>query len=230
MSNNVGTVLLAPIIPNDTADEFPTHYAEYGKGGWRSVATTDERDAIPADRRESGMAVRVLADDITYILGDDLTTWSASTVAVDAADVTYTPANSIHWTDSEDPGDVNEALDDLASRVSGIEDQNAAERGSEFMSGYIGTPSNKDYLLVVKAAHGGTIEETTTRSESGTCTATFKINSTALGGTANSVSSSEQSREHATNNVFVAGDDVVLTVADNATCIGLSFTIAYTRT
>lgn len=99
----------------------------------------------------------------------------------------------------------------------------------EFMSGFIATPSNKDYRIVVRAAHGGTITETTTRSASGTCTATFKINTTALGGTANSVSSSEQSQAHSSANVFAAGDDIVITISANSTCIDMSFTIKYTR-
>lgn len=100
----------------------------------------------------------------------------------------------------------------------------------EQIAGFIASPSNKDYKIVVKAAHGGTITETTTISASGTCTATFKINTTALGGTANSVSSSEQSQSHASSNVFSAGDDIVITVSSNATCADMSFSIKYTRT
>jgi hypothetical protein len=79
-------------------------------------------------------------------------------------------------------------------------------------------------------AHAGTITETVTKSVSGTCTATFKVNSTALGGTANSVSSAEQSQAHASTNTFVAGDDIVLTVSSNSSCADMSFSIKYTRT
>lgn len=100
----------------------------------------------------------------------------------------------------------------------------------EQISGFISSPSDKSYTIVLKMAHGGTITETTTKSASGTCTATFKINSTALGGTANSVSSSEQSQSHASSNTFAAGDDIVLTVSSNASCADMSFTIKYTRT
>jgi hypothetical protein len=107
----------------------------------------------------------------------------------------------------------------------------AARSQTEAMfCGYIGTVADKDYRVVLKAAHAGTITETTTRSESGTCTATFKINTTNLGGTANSVSSTEQSQAHASANAFSAGDDIVLTVSSNSSCVGLSFSIQYTRT
>jgi fructose-specific component phosphotransferase system IIB-like protein len=98
------------------------------------------------------------------------------------------------------------------------------------ISAFIETPDNKDYTLLIKAPFGGTITEVTTRSASGTCTATVKINTTALGGTANSVSSTEQSQSHASANVFVAGDDIVVTVSSNSTCADMRITIQYTRT
>lgn len=106
----------------------------------------------------------------------------------------------------------------------------AKSQTTEMMSGFIGTVADKTYKIVVKAAHGGTITETTTISASGTCTATFKINTTALGGTANSVSSSEQSQAQSSSNVFSAGDDIQITVSSNSSCLDMSFTIKYTRT
>lgn len=106
----------------------------------------------------------------------------------------------------------------------------ALSQTKEMIAGFIASPSNKSYTIALKMAHGGTVTETTTISASGTCTATFKVNSTALGGTANSVSSSEQSQAHASTNTFVAGDDIVLTVSSNSSCADMSFSIKYTRT
>lgn len=106
----------------------------------------------------------------------------------------------------------------------------ALSQTTEFVAGYIKTPANQDYRLIVKIPHGGTITETVTRSESGTCTATFKVNTTALGGTANSVSSTEQAQAQASSNTFVADDDIVVTISSNSSCVGMSFTIKYTRT
>lgn len=97
------------------------------------------------------------------------------------------------------------------------------------LSGMITSPSNKDYRLVVNIPYGVTITSITTRSASGTCTATFKINTTALGGTANAVSSTEVSQSHASANVVTAGDDIVLTVSSNSSCADMSFTIGGTR-
>lgn len=70
-----GTNVVAPVVPLDTADVHPSHEARYGKGGYRSVATLAERDAIPPARREAGMLVYVSADDETWKLAADLVTW-----------------------------------------------------------------------------------------------------------------------------------------------------------
>lgn len=100
---------------------------------------------------------------------------------------------------------------------------------TDTVSGFIGAPADKSYTIVLKCPYGGTINETVTKSASGTCTATFKINTTALGGTANSVSSSEQTQTHASANTFVAGDDIVMTVSSNSSCVDMSFTIKVTK-
>lgn len=93
-----------------------------------------------------------------------------------------------------------------------------------------GALSDTDYRVFLKMPHGGTITETTTRSTAGTATATFKVNTTALGGTANSVSTSEQSQSHSSTNTFAADDDIVITISSNSGCENMSFMIKYTRT
>lgn len=106
----------------------------------------------------------------------------------------------------------------------------ALSQTGEFVSGYIKSPAAQTYLLVVEIPHGGTITSVSTKSESGTCTATFKVNSTALGGTANSVSSAQNDQAQASSNTFVAGDDINVTISSVSSCVGMSFTIKYTRT
>lgn len=76
MAELSGTNLASSIVPFTTEDKFATHLAKFGKGGWRSVADTAERDGITADRREAGMAVYVVAEKKLYILADDLTSWT----------------------------------------------------------------------------------------------------------------------------------------------------------
>jgi len=99
----------------------------------------------------------------------------------------------------------------------------------EFVAGRIDTAANKDYTLVVDVPYAATITQATTQGGAGTCTATFKINTTALGGTANAVSTTKQSQTHGSANVIAAGDKLVMTVSANASCTDLVYRIAYTR-
>lgn len=96
-------------------------------------------------------------------------------------------------------------------------------------AGLIEIVADKSYLLVVNVPFAGTISETTTDAETGTATFTFDINGTPLGGTANDVSTVEQSQNHASANTFIAGDNIGLTASSNSSCEGASFTIKYTR-
>lgn len=68
MASIPGTVsLTGAIAPNDSEDTYPTHFAKYGKGGYYSVATLDERNAIPLERLEEGLLVYVVDQDKTYV-------------------------------------------------------------------------------------------------------------------------------------------------------------------
>ncbi len=154
---------------------------------------------------------------------------------------TYSSANTLTRTSVSKSSNANAAVNfaagskwvlasPIASLFAGLADLAAKSQTAEQISGFIASPSDKSYTIALNMAHGGTITNVTTKSASGTCTATWKVNSTALGGTANSVSSSEQSQSHSSTNTFVAGDDIVLTVSSNSACADMSFTIKYTRT
>lgn len=67
MAKLTGTNVSAPLAPQDSADTYPTHLAQYGKGGWRTVATIAERNAIPAARLEPGSVAYVEADKTPYL-------------------------------------------------------------------------------------------------------------------------------------------------------------------
>jgi hypothetical protein len=151
---------------------------------------------------------------------------------------TYSSANTLTRTTVQQSSNADAAVNfaagtkyvGLSPTAAFIGTRAAVSQTTEVIAGFIASPSAKSYKLVVKMPHAGTITEATTISVSGTCTATFKVNSTALGGTANSVSSGEQSQAHASTNTFVAGDDIVLTVSSNSSCADMSFSLKYTRT
>jgi hypothetical protein len=68
MTNIAGTNVTAPIVPYSETDRYPTHDANYGKGGYRAVANIAARQAIPYDRRTVGMIVRTNDTNINWIL------------------------------------------------------------------------------------------------------------------------------------------------------------------
>lgn len=107
---------------------------------------------------------------------------------------------------------------------------NIDEVVAEDFNGLIESPDDKAYVLILKAGYAGSITETTTQCTSGTCTATFSIEAVNLGGTANSVSSSEQSQAHASANTFSAGDTITMTVSSNSSCVDFRFSITMAKT
>lgn len=52
-------------VTNQDRDEYPTHLAYLGKGGFRSVQTLNDMNSITEPRREDGMFVYILNDGIS---------------------------------------------------------------------------------------------------------------------------------------------------------------------
>lgn len=62
-----GTNVYAPIVPGTDEDKYPTHYSNFGKGGFKCVRTMIDRDAIPADRLEVPTLCYVFDEDLFYV-------------------------------------------------------------------------------------------------------------------------------------------------------------------
>jgi len=94
---------------------------------------------------------------------------------------------------------------------------------------FVETVSDKDYTVIIEALQPGEITDIITLSSSGTCTLTGKINGVALGGTANSVSSTKQKQVHTTANTFDIFDKITFTISSNAACLDMDvqFNIEY---
>ncbi len=120
--------------------------------------------------------------------------------------------------------EVQRVADGAASKVA------AAAAQTDTLSVVIARPKDGDTLFLRPFATGATITEVRTKSSAGTCTLTVKINATALGGTANSVSTTEVAQAHTSANVADTDDNLTLTVSANSGCTDLSVTITYTTT
>lgn len=88
---------------------------------------------------------------------------------------------------------------------------------------------NGTYYLALNTPFAMEITEVTTDCDTGTCAATVKINGVSLGGTANSVSTTETTQAHTTDNQAVAGDDVTLVISSNSGCEGLRLSMVFKR-
>lgn len=91
-------------------------------------------------------------------------------------------------------------------------------------------PQNQDYPWEIDAPYGYTITKVDSYCASGSCTATVKIGTTALGGTANSVSTTLQSQAQSSANVVAVGNTTTVTISSNSSCQRLRLVIWYTRT
>lgn len=79
------------------------------------------------------------------------------------------------------------------------------------------------------APFDGTIDSTLTDAESGTCSARWRINGTNVGSAANSVSTTQDSETHSTNNTFETGDRIDYVISSNSSCLGALLQANVTR-
>lgn len=63
----LGTNVSSAVVPFTTDDAYPTHDAQYGKGGWREVADLTALAAVPVVRLRSGAAAWVVSAQLVYI-------------------------------------------------------------------------------------------------------------------------------------------------------------------
>lgn len=91
-------------------------------------------------------------------------------------------------------------------------------------------PENKSYRMVVNSEIGRTITRLTTICTTGTATVKGQIDGVDLGGTANSVSTSEESQTHSSANVVHVGDNIAIVFSSVSGCENVSVTIAGTLT
>lgn len=64
-----GTNISSPVVPFTKDDRYATHDETFGRGGYRSVASVSEMNAIPNERRKEGMLVNVVGDKIYKLSG-----------------------------------------------------------------------------------------------------------------------------------------------------------------
>ena len=140
------------------------------------------------------------------------------------------------WQGSRDTkGGVSSALWSWLNDFSSTANKNAEETNTiaaqqEAIDFTIESPDNRDELFEIAAPYGYKINRVDSQCRSGTCTATTKIGTTPLGGGANSVSTTLQTKTHTSDNVIAAAGTSVVTISSNSSCAGLRLTFWITRT
>lgn len=81
---------------------------------------------------------------------------------------------------------------------------------------FIGTATARDYPILLKAPYAFRITETVSKCASGTSTATLKIDGTSLGGSAHSVSSTEEVIARSSSNTVGRDTDLIVTFTAGA--------------
>jgi hypothetical protein len=100
------------------------HATTHAEGGTDEVklddlATPDDNTALNASASAHGLLPKLSGSSSDALLGDG--TWGAVSGGGDAADITYTPVDTNAWNGNADPGNVDDALDQLADRVYDME-------------------------------------------------------------------------------------------------------------
>lgn len=107
-SETSGTIVVANIIPSSPRDTYPTHHANFGRGGYKTVSSIEERNLIPVDRLTVGTEVRVTdaTSSIVYYVS------SIPTNAINGADCT--------WVEAKSGGLDQEAIESIKGQPGGI--------------------------------------------------------------------------------------------------------------
>lgn len=101
---------------------------------------------------------------------------------------------------------------------------------TEQLDGFIETPSNKTYVLRVKAKYAGTINEVSLKTASGTITAKLQIGGVDVTScTAISVTSTASTTSCTAANTFASGDTITMITSSNSSAADLQFSVKVTR-
>ena len=93
---------------------------------------------------------------------------------------------------------------------------------------FIPAPLAQDYTYI-NIPYAFTVNSMTTKCTGGTCTAAAKINSTAITGLSNAVSTTEVTNNASGANAFAAGDDIKITLSAVSSAVNVSVTLNVTR-
>jgi hypothetical protein len=202
MSQNTGTLVIAPIRVNDSGDVYPSAVASEILGGWKAVADAAALAALPVERLETGCVAFQIDTTTPYY-------WDGAAWQPLAAGGASVGALT---------GPVTKPNGSLATTL------------IDSYVGHIVIPSNQAYTIDEYASAPGTINRLASKLSAGTLTLAVAINGTPVTGlSAVAVSSVQDLSNASAANVYVAGDRITLTASANASGANLAYTLKVTR-
>lgn len=149
MAKYKGTVAITgPISPTDTLDLYATHLASLGQGGYRSVLTLVERDAILPLRREAGMVVYVIENQKEYRLVGGILNSNWSEIVAGTGGGTASSGNYLITNDLV-TRDAIPVLDRAIGKIAYVISEKAEYR-------LVGGTANTNWEKIVNSSSGGT--------------------------------------------------------------------------
>lgn len=135
VGNLLGTNVAAKIVPYTSMDNYATHDAFFGKGGFRSVRDMTELYNVPNERREEGMLAWVMTTAELYQLRGFSKTTPGSWMRVDFSGNGYNPSDP--GDQPQSGGNLTQALEDQLEKL--LDDD---ESGKKKVYLYRKTPSS----------------------------------------------------------------------------------------
>lgn len=106
MAEIKGTNVASKIVPYTDSDEYATHDEKYGVGGYRTVDSVSEMNAIPAARRKEGMLVYV-KNDRYYRLNSSNTFVDAGIIGGGSGEVYIVTTETLIFADIQNGDGIN---------------------------------------------------------------------------------------------------------------------------
>lgn len=223
MSQNSGTLVIAPIRVNDSADTYPSAYASEILGGWKAAADATARAAIPALRLETG-CVCFQVDTLALYRWDGAA-WQAFTFTIADGSITLAKlaTQAAHTFLGNDTGST---ASPTALSITSMRSEILPVQGED---GRIpGTLANATTTICLYASAAMTLTFLKTQLSAGTATVSLKINGTTVTGSSVSATTSIVSGTLTTLNTVAAGDKIEIVVASVSSAADLDFTVLYT--
>lgn len=210
----------------DVGGDIQGHLKVVNHTGISETLTNADRSALNTFTNASDIAA-IVPQTSTETLAEG-TFWIFNNIGSSDVTITKEGADVLDGNTLVGPGD----FATVYKRIAGTPNTYTIKGGTSVSSIqetiFVQTVADVTYNVWLKLDFVGTIDAITSKSIGGNCTATSKLNTTAVTATANAVSSTRVSETVTGANVTAVGDDLVVTISANSACTDMTITYDFT--